>query len=60
MIEIAKAPLNISFTEAMLNCTILKGGRAEGMVPVSFTPFLSRANIMIKKIGTVIPSNGTR
>ena len=57
MTAIAIAPLKTSFMESILNCTILKEGRVEGIAPVSFTPFFSNAKNRIKKIGTIIPIN---
>ena len=55
MIEIATAPLKTSFIELKLNCTILKGGKEEGILPVSFTPFCSKENAIIKITGITIP-----
>ena len=53
IIEIAKGSLKIPFREAKLNCKILKDCSAEGMLPVSFAPFFSKENIIIKVIGMV-------
>jgi len=55
MIAIAIAPLNTSLIEPRLNCTILNGGNEEGILPVSLTPFWSKAKIIIKIMGMIIP-----